>query len=333
MGPTRSSFSLAWFVAASPALPGPAPSPPPPPGAALYVLRYRTTAGCPTEDRMRADVGAHLRPGIRPSGVEIEIQLAGTAGRFTGQLLATDCFGAEDRQSLSGADCAEIARALAFLAGLAVELGERRQADLVRAAPPASPASAQPPPPAPPPPHAFRITGRILAGATGGLADGPSLLGEVGVAVEDTRPRLFAPAFVGALSRRRRKSNRWAERERGALAAGREARRLSGASFEIEGRAPPLRRVDVRGGQRTGDQLGQFTHRHRALALGRSNAGGSLVPHVADPRRGGGRSRLPDRAAELRLRVSARQPAALRCAAGHRADRRRGRLPFLMQKA
>jgi hypothetical protein len=196
MGPSAIVFGLAWLAAASPAPPMPAPSPLPPPGVALYALRYRTTAGCPTEDQMRADVSAHLRRGIRPSGVEIEIQLAGTAGRFTGQLLATDRFGAEDRQSLSGADCPEIARALAFLAGLAVELGERRQADLVSGAPPASPSS----PPLPPsPPHAFRIGGRILAGVTGGLADGPSLLGEVGIAVEDTRPRLFAPAFVGAL--------------------------------------------------------------------------------------------------------------------------------------
>ena len=251
MRPSAIVFSLAWLMAGAPTPAGPAPSPPPPLGAALYVLRYRTTAGCPTEDRMRADVGAHLRQGIRPSGVEIEIQLAGTAGQFTGQLLATDRFGAEDRQSLSGADCSEIARALAFLAGLAVELGERRQAELVRAAPPASD---QRPPPAPPPPHAFRIAGRILAGATGGLADGPSLLGEVGVAVEDTRPRFFAPAFVGALLVA---GENQIEGRRGSAELSLLGGRLAVCPVRlsrIEGRAPPLRRLHVRGGQRTGDQ-------------------------------------------------------------------------------
>jgi hypothetical protein len=167
--------------------------PPSPASASLYQLAYRAPEGCPTEDEMRAAVTAHVRAGTRPSDVRIEIELATVDGRFAGEMRATDRFGSEDRRALAGADCGEVARALAFLAGLAVELGERRPEALISTAPPA------PPRPAPPQPHSFRIAGRVMAGATGGLADGPSLVGEVGVAFEDVRPGLFAPGLVGAI--------------------------------------------------------------------------------------------------------------------------------------
>lgn len=158
-----------------------------------YALTYRAPEGCPTEAQMSAAVTAHVRSGTRPSGVRIEIEIAAVDGRFTGHLLAADRFGSENRQAVDGASCGEIARALAFLAGLAVELGERRQVDLVSmGAPPGAP-------PAAPAPHSFRIAGRILAGVTGGLADAPSLMGEVGVVLDDVRPRVFAPALEGAI--------------------------------------------------------------------------------------------------------------------------------------
>jgi hypothetical protein len=173
-------LSLALF-AASPAGSGP------------YVLSYRAPEGCPTEDQMSAAITAHVRNGTRPSGVRIEIEIVTVDGRFAGALVATDRFGSENRQSVDGSNCGEIARALAFLAGLAVELGERRQEDVVSTG---APPAAQP---AGPPPHSFRITGRILAGVTGGLADVPSLMGEVGIVLEDIRPRVFAPALEGAI--------------------------------------------------------------------------------------------------------------------------------------
>lgn len=165
----------------------------PPTDSGLYVLAYRAPEGCPTEDQMRVAVTAHVRNGTRPSGVRIEIEIATRGARFVGELLATDRFGSENRQSVDGANCGEIAPALAFLAGLAVELGERRQADLASSgAPPAAPPPASPP-------HSFRIAGRVLAGVTGGLADIPTLIGEVGVVLEDIRPRVFAPALEAAI--------------------------------------------------------------------------------------------------------------------------------------
>jgi hypothetical protein len=163
-----------------------------PASSGLYQLAYRAPEGCPTEDEMRAAVTAHVRSGTRPSDVRIEIEIATVDGRFAGEMLATDRFGSENRQALAGTDCDEVANALAFLAGLAVELGERRPADLISTAPP-------PPARPAPPPHSFRIAGRILAGITGGLSDGPSFVGEVGVTFEDIRPRLFALALVGAI--------------------------------------------------------------------------------------------------------------------------------------
>ena len=164
-----------------------------PAGSGPYVLSYRAPEGCPAVDQMSAAVTAHVRNGTRPSGVRIEIEIAILDGRFIGELLATDRFGSENRQSVDGSNCGEIARALAFLAGLAVELGERRQVDLVSTG---APPAAQP---AGTPPHSFRIAGRILVGVTGGLADVPSPMGEVGVALEDVRPRVFAPALQGAI--------------------------------------------------------------------------------------------------------------------------------------
>jgi hypothetical protein len=154
-----------------------------------YALAYRAPEGCPTEDQMRAGVTAHVRSGTRPSGVRIEIEISALDNRFRGELLATDRFGSENRQSVDGSNCGEVARALAFLAGLAVELGERRRADRVSTGAP----------PAAPPPHSFRIAGRILAGVTGGLANVPSPMGELGLVLEDVRPRLFAPALEGAI--------------------------------------------------------------------------------------------------------------------------------------
>ena len=71
------------------------------------------------------------------------------------------------------------------------------------------------------------------------MADGPSLLGEAGLSVEDTRRRSLCPGVRGRGSRCRRESDRWAERERGAVAAWREARRLSGASFESKAELRP----------------------------------------------------------------------------------------------
>lgn len=175
-------LGLASIAAASPTSPTP------------YALTYRAPEGCPTEAQLRADVAAHVRGGTRPSGVQIRIEIASAGAQFSGELFATDRFGSENRQSLVGADCAEIAHALAFLAGLAVELGERRPSEVVATSPPPAP-PAEPPRPE----RSFAITGWVMAGVTGGLADVPSPSGEIGVGLESTRPRLWAPGIAAAL--------------------------------------------------------------------------------------------------------------------------------------
>jgi hypothetical protein len=130
--------------------------------------------------------------------VRIEIQIVAAHGRFQGDLLATDRLGSEDRQVVGGEDCAEIAHALAFLAGVAIELGERRPV-----APP-SPAIATPAPviatPGPrAPPARVRITGSLMGGVIGGLADGPSPTGVVAIGVEDARDRRVALGVEAAV--------------------------------------------------------------------------------------------------------------------------------------
>jgi hypothetical protein len=91
MGPAAIvSFGLTSTVAAT-GTPTADPEP--------YTLRYRAVAGCPGEAQLRADVAAHVRSGVRPAGVRIEIQIAGADGRFRGELLATDRLGSEGRQA------------------------------------------------------------------------------------------------------------------------------------------------------------------------------------------------------------------------------------------
>jgi hypothetical protein len=163
-------------------------------------LKYEAPQVCPTEDLLRADIAAHVRSGARSSGVRIEIHIVAADGRFAGELLATDRLGSEDRQSVEGDNCAEIAHALAFRAGVAIELGEGPPTSIAVSTaartPPGTPSPALPPSVRP---RAFWITGRIMAGIMGGLSNGPSPSGEVGVAIEDARPRVLAVAAEAAL--------------------------------------------------------------------------------------------------------------------------------------
>ena len=67
MGPAAVVLGLASMAAAGTGTPAPDPTP--------YTLSYRAAQGCPPEDLLRADVAAHVRSALRPSGVRIEISI------------------------------------------------------------------------------------------------------------------------------------------------------------------------------------------------------------------------------------------------------------------
>ena len=111
-----------------------------------YALAYRAVAGCPDEATLRADVAAHVQDKDRASGVRIDVAIRTAAQGFGGSIVIVDRWGNEDRRELGGADCGELAHALAFLAGVAVDLGARSPqpaaASVATSAAPAPPVSA-----------------------------------------------------------------------------------------------------------------------------------------------------------------------------------------------
>jgi hypothetical protein len=157
------------------------------------LLTYDAPAGCPREEQWRADVEGHVHDRARLRDFRIELVLVAGGGQFSGQLVTTDRAGVQARRSIAGPNCGDVAHALAFLAGLAVDLA----GPAARQETPAAPAPAPTPPPRPPSPTILRslaFTTLASAGLRGGLADGPRPVGEIGFGVSDARARVLAPA-------------------------------------------------------------------------------------------------------------------------------------------
>ncbi len=163
---------------------------------ASYALTYQAAPGCPDETQLRADLDAHIHDRARARGARVEIILQRSGRETAGEMTLDDRAGNRQRRSLHGPDCADVAHALAFLAGLAIDLAP------AEAAPPASPPRVvvsapvvvvPPPPPSPPAGHRFAAAIRAAGELRGGLADAPRPVGVIGLTVEDLRPRRFAP--------------------------------------------------------------------------------------------------------------------------------------------
>jgi hypothetical protein len=163
--------------------------------ATPYAVSFAGGGGCPREDEVRADVAAHVHDASRTSGARVELRVAGAVGRVTGELVVTDAAGKTGRREIEGASCPEVAHALAFLAGMALELGGRLDA-------PAGPAPAAPPPPAAPVMSTLWVPERsgptfaslAALGVRGGIGPGLSPAGEIGAELISSRPGAFAPA-------------------------------------------------------------------------------------------------------------------------------------------
>jgi len=168
-------------------------------GPASYAMTYEAALGCPGETDLRADLDAHIHDRARARGARVEIILQRRGRDTTGEMTLDDRSGNRHRRSLRGRDCGDVAHALAFLAGLAIDLAAPDDAvpppSTLPVAPPAAPVTATAPAPSPPlsAVRRFAAAMRVAAELRGGLADTPRPVGLIGLVVED-RSRRFAPA-------------------------------------------------------------------------------------------------------------------------------------------
>ncbi len=165
---------------------------------ARYAMTYQAAPDCPDESQLRADIDAHIHDRARARGARVEIVIQRDGRETAGEMTLDDRAGNHQRRSLRGRDCADVAHALAFLAGLAIDLAAPEEAPAP--APPTAQVSVPPPPPTPPtPPHRFAPAIRAAGELRGGLADAPRPVGQLGITVEDRALRWFAPAAAVAI--------------------------------------------------------------------------------------------------------------------------------------
>ena len=211
MQSARAPLSLGLVLAAALALlTSPARAEPEP-----YELSYAAPPGCPTESEVAADVRANVHDAASGEGARIALSIAENSTSFVGELVAFDRSGKQGHRTIQGPTCADVAKTLAFLAALAIELGGRVEAE-PEAEPPARAAPAvvvtppRPPGPsrrasAPTPRDPWKLSVLLGAGLRGGLGPSPRAAAETALDFGAPRARLVSPAvratLVGSLSR------------------------------------------------------------------------------------------------------------------------------------
>jgi hypothetical protein len=155
--------------------------------SAPFALSYRAPAGCPDEAAFRADLAKHVHDTSRAAGTRLELAIEEQGDGYQGLLVAFDSSGHPGSRRIEGKTCSEVAQALAFLAGIVIELGGHVAADST--ASPTSPPAA-PPKPVPPAPQMRAPSSMpsrtgasvvLLGDARGGFAPGVRPTGELGV--------------------------------------------------------------------------------------------------------------------------------------------------------
>lgn len=154
-----------------------------PPAGRSYRVTFRAAAGCPSESAVVSDVVAHVHDDSRARGARVDLSIDTAAHGYVGTLVASDERGEEGARRIEGSTCIEVAHALAFLAGLAIDLGGRIEpapttpppAKHVGAPSPARPA------PAPKPVRSIDVALVVLEDARGGLGPGARTGADFGV--------------------------------------------------------------------------------------------------------------------------------------------------------
>ena len=164
-----------------------------------FVLTYAAPAGCPGEVAFDADVADHLHDRSRAGGIEVNVAIEERQRVYVGRLVASDESKRRSSRQIEGKTCSDVAHALAFLAGLVIELGGQIESDTSPVRGPSGallPAAESSPRPvgAPSPVRPVDLSLVLLAGAVGGFGPLVRATAELGFDVS-ARPALLAPAL------------------------------------------------------------------------------------------------------------------------------------------
>ena len=164
---------------------------------AAFVLTYEAPAGCPGEATFDADVAEHAHDRSHAAGIQVDVAIEVRQKVYVGRLVAFDESKKRSSRQIEGKTCSDVAHALAFLAGLVIELGGRIEPDT-------SPIQGPSPAPRPAPVRVAPpdvVSGRridvsvvLLAGVVGGFGPLVRATGELGIDIS-ARPALLAPAL------------------------------------------------------------------------------------------------------------------------------------------
>jgi hypothetical protein len=159
--------------------------------AASYAFAFAapTGSGCPDAAAVARDVAAHLHDATRATGARVDLRIRAATSGFAGELVVTDRGGNQGRRRIDADSCDELAHALAFLAGLALELGGRLEGPATDVFAPTVAAA---------PTEGFELGGAWIAavaaaGVRGGVTDGARPDGEIGVEWQARRSGWLAP--------------------------------------------------------------------------------------------------------------------------------------------
>ncbi len=174
-----------------------------------YVLTYTAPADCPAQEVFQRDVARRFHDESHVANIHLDVAIEGQDAGYSGTITAFDEAANESaRRRIEGKSCTEVAHALAFLAGLILELNGRIDPDEELPAPMTSPAP-QPPvvvpiPPLPPArssPHPVHLSAFLLGDARGGF--GPSVYAsgdaglELALGAGTVAPSIRLAAFGG----------------------------------------------------------------------------------------------------------------------------------------
>src|SRR5258708_879654 len=88
---------------------------------AAAQVRYPAAAECPDGAPFRADVARNVRDESHAAHARLQLRIEAREDVYDGELVAFDSDGNQGSRHVSGKTCAEVAPALAFLAGLVIE--------------------------------------------------------------------------------------------------------------------------------------------------------------------------------------------------------------------
>jgi hypothetical protein len=158
-----------------------------------YALAYDAPVGCPSEETFRADVARHVSDESHAEAVRLNITLEEQETGYLGILVAFDESGNASSRRIQGKTCVDVAHAVAFLAGLVIDLGGRLEPEVPpNVAPSLTPRAAQPAP-APAAPHSVDVSTVLLLGIRGGLGPVARPTGMAGVEI-GARTGILAPS-------------------------------------------------------------------------------------------------------------------------------------------